>query len=289
MKQLIRPSLRTYFGAPIVLGFLLSLLASCAQMQEVSTEIGSAVSSTFTVSGFPESNPADSCNARVQALRSDFEYFNQPLASKGAISVLSEGVGALFSGGSVQTAMSNAMQRFGQDLVNASLSRATQGYLGAVGEQNNGDYHAIFQQVSLDAGNDSSRLANVRTKVVRLESCRREQIGTVSRNYERQRISAAQARQEARQVQNWTRRDNQVIEKIVGESGERVDVYVEADQYVAQKRSVAKKRSPARKKKARKPSNNVAKAQKNHKKAKKEQKRVAQLDQTIEQKIATFS
>ncbi|MEZ5594106.1 MAG: hypothetical protein R3F53_26775 [Gammaproteobacteria bacterium] len=271
------------FFLPVLLSALLSLVAGCAQIQEVGTALGKSaaefsksINGSFSGGSFPESNPADSCNVRVQALKADYEYFQQPLVARAASARINDFFLSILSGRSVNDAVSAAMQGFTQDLVNASLGQATKDYLGTVGEENNGNYRSIFRRVSSDAGNDSKRLDNVRNKISRLESCRKQQINNITRDYKRKRITAVQARQDARQVQSWVRRDNQLIEKIVGQSGERVNVYVEADQYVAKKRSAKK-------------STNVAKANRSHKKVKQEQQQVAKLDQTIEQEIEGFA
>ena len=261
------------------------LLTGCAQVKEFGNEMGkfgsamtANVGSMMVGGSFPETDSADSCNSQVLALKADYEYFHQPLVTRAANVRFKQAVQTIIQGGGTSGVMDAAVQGFAQDLVNASLQQATRDYLGSVGSENDGNYGNVSRRINSDAFTDSSRLASVRGKIANLESCRSRQIQAITRDYRRKNITAKEARRQAEQVQEWVRRDNRVIQEMVGQSGERVEVYVEADQYVAQKQST--RRTASRKSK---PSKNVAKVRENQKKAKQEQQKIAKLDQTIEQ------
>ena len=260
------------------------------QFRQFGRDLRENVSSMVVGETFPGTDSADSCNNEVLALQADYEYFQQPLVTRAANNRLNNAMQTFIQGGNPNMIMDAAVKGFAADLVSASLQQATKDYLGSVGSQNEGNYGGISQRINSDASTDSNRLASVQSKIANLESCRTQQIQTVTRNYKRKTISAKEARRQAEQIQEWVRRDNQVIEKIVGQSGARVDVYVEADQYVAEQQNTPSNRSVARKQGKKrsasrkpKPSPSVAKAQESHKNAKKEQEKIAKLDKTIEQ------
>jgi len=265
--------MKTYFmrgPAPaihLVLVACLALVAGCAEMQ---------IASPFGPQ-FPPDDPADSCNGQLQALRADYEYFTAPLVSQAVAEQttgLLQGIGfALVSGQGVSgAAMDQYMENFAKSMIQAGISAATRGYLESIGQQQSGNWTEVASRVDSDATGDSQRLAGVQTKISALEKCRRKQADVVEGNFKRGKIAKKEAIAQFEDLKKVVQRDNALIERIVGSSSERIEVYAEADRFVTKQPQAKRKKT----------SRGVAKAKTNQKKAEQAQKEVAALEQVID-------
>ncbi|MEE4377462.1 MAG: hypothetical protein V2J55_08110 [Candidatus Competibacteraceae bacterium] len=270
------------FGRVVVLLALL-LLGGCAQTDFLNNAFLPGSSS------FPGSDPSDTCNSQVQAFQGDVSYFQQPLFTKvagqnvgGLIDDLGNIVGGLVTNPGGSRHSSAQLKQSIVDFAGETLRDTTKGYLTNLAQQTGESPQGMYNRIDSDATSDSVRLNNVKRKITNLERCRQGQVSDISSRHRRGQISAREAKQEYQDVQNLVRRDNRFIEELVGQSGERVEVYAEADQYVA------KKRSPARKKKSR-PSKGVRQASKAQKQAKTEQAKMQNLDNVIERRKTGIS
>lgn len=244
---------------------LLVLAAGCAEMPATGA-FGSQ---------FPANDPADPCNGQLQALRPDYEYFRAPLATKAAsdqMAGLIQNVGmALMTGRGGTLGANQQMESFAKNLIQATISEATKSYLTSIGGTG-ASVTDLAYRVDSDATGHSQRLAGVRTKITALEKCRRKQADDIEGSYKRGRITKKEAITRFEDLQTVVKRDNAVIEKIIGGSRERIVVYTEADRFLIQQPKATRKKT----------SRGVTQATTAQKKAEQAQGDVAALDQVID-------
>ena len=235
------------------------------------------------VSGFPASDPSDPCDPQVQALKSDYSFFGDPLVEDAMANAANRLFRNLLSStriryGTKKDTKEITLLDFYEELDKSSLSGSTKGYLSAVGQESTGDYGRISSRVDRDATRDSAKLAAVSRKISALESCRQRQVNGIMKRRGRGKISRMEAVRELDAVQSIVRRDNRLIERIVGRSGERVEVYAEADRYVKTRSLASRHRRSSR------PSSAVRKVERNQTQVKRQQTKIGKVDQVIEKK-----
>jgi len=209
------------------------VLGSCLVMLLAGCESTPTIPLVTSSSSIPPSDPSDPCNREVQAFQGEANHFEKALG---------QAMGTAIQQGAVQMLQGLSMGDFSasrlngsrlmNDMMSATLSGVTRGYLNSLA-QSNDDTQYMLQRVNNDALADARRLDGVNGKIARLRDCRERQISRITSDYRQGKISAEQARGEFDQVQARVDRDNAFIGKLVNNSGARVATYQEASTFLA--------------------------------------------------------
>jgi uncharacterized protein YgiM (DUF1202 family) len=86
----------------------------------------------------------------------------------------------------------------------------------------------LVSSIDADAANDSSEMLTTNNAISGLTRCRQTQIASVEQQYRSHILTAEQAKQQLQQIKVSVDADNQLIKTVLGDSGNREQIYVKA-------------------------------------------------------------
>jgi hypothetical protein len=169
------------------------------------------------------SDASDACNSyrgTLVATEEKFQERTQQWAAIGAgvAGILGATAGALIGGDVRSAAIGGAA---------GALAGGGAGYLAGLRKETT-DRDELLGSINNDAASDSQYVVQVSNAVQGLNECRLNEIATTRQQYEAGTISAEQARTQASAIQSRVDGDNELINKILGQVGDRLKVYADA-------------------------------------------------------------